>query len=410
MKQSATIQRNLSVTRLLSISVAARIVVDTSVQIFSPFLPMIAAGLGTNVVVMGRLVAIRSAMGLFSPLFGAAADRGSYRRVMQLGLLCGATGMTVLGLSTSVWMAALGMVFAGLCFASFTPTLQAYVSARLPYHRRARGLGILEYSWAITGIAGLFLVGQIIERSSWRVPFFLLGAGMLVSAAVFGILPPAGHRSSQEAIRGEGGDSISPFTPSSRRFVAFFHLGENARSAYGTIAVNFCLMFSAVQFMIIYGAWLNGEYGLSASQLGVVALVFGLFDLAASVSVSLFTDSIGKRRSVLLGSLCVLAGYVLIPFFNVGVLAAVLSLAVTRCFFEFSVVANIPLLSEQSPHQRGKVMTLSAAISMMAVTLASFTGPWIYTEYGVPLVAVVSAASALTGIVVLALFVKEPAA
>ena len=75
-------------------------------------------------------------------------------------------------------------------------------------------------------------------------------------------------------------------------------------------------MFAAVQFMIIYGAWLSDEYGLTAGQLGTVALVFGLFDLTASVSVSLFVDSIGKWRSVLLGACAALAGYILIPFFN----------------------------------------------------------------------------------------------
>ena len=126
---------------------------------------------------MGRLVALRSAMGLFSPLFGAAADRHSYRRVLQLGLLSGAAGMTIVGLSSSVWMAVPGMILSGLCFAAFVPTLQAYVSARLPYSRRARGLGILEYSWAITGIFGLYLMGQLIEATSWRAPFFVLGAG-----------------------------------------------------------------------------------------------------------------------------------------------------------------------------------------------------------------------------------------
>ena len=183
----------------MTISVAARIIVDTSVQMFNPFLPIIAGGLGTNVVVMGRLVALRSVMGLFSPLFGAAADRDSYRRVMQIGLVLGAAGLSVIGLSQSTWMAAIGMILTGLCFAAFVPTLQAYVSARLPYSRRARGLGILEYSWAITGIVGLYLMGQVIEYGSWRVPFFILGAGMLIAAVVFGILPSV-HRDPSDSL------------------------------------------------------------------------------------------------------------------------------------------------------------------------------------------------------------------
>ena len=388
----------------MAISIGARIIVDTSVQIFSPFLPIIAGGLGTNVVSMGRLVALRSAMGLFSPLFGAAADRRSYRRVMQLGLLLGAVGMTIIGLSSGMWMAAVGMILTGLCFAAFVPTLQAYVSARQPYSRRARGLGILEYSWAITGILGLYFMGQLIEYSSWRTPFFILGAGMLISAIIFGMLPSA--RQGDEYVPNE---EVTELTVGPlQRIIGFFRLGDNARSAYGAIGVTCFSMFSAVQFMIIYGAWLHTEYGLTASRLGLVALIFGLFDLTASVSVSLFTDRIGKWRSVLIGSLGSLIGYLLITWFNVGVVSAILALAITRGFFEFAIVANIPLLSEQVPSQRGKVMTLSAAISLSAVTVANFTGPWLYTEYGVPAVSAVAAASAVLGLVCLVAFVKEP--
>ena len=69
-----------------------------------------------------------------------------------------------------------------------------------------------------------------------------------------------------------------------------------------------------MQFMITYGLWLGHQYGLGPSQLGMVALILGLFDLAASVSVSLFTDTFGKRRSVLLGTSGSFVGHLLHPF------------------------------------------------------------------------------------------------
>ncbi|MEZ4582721.1 MAG: hypothetical protein R3A10_13975 [Caldilineaceae bacterium] len=57
-----------------------------------------------------------------------------------------------------------------------------------------------------------------------------------------------------------------------------------------------------MQLMVIYGVWLGDQYGLGARKLGTVALVFGLFDLAASVSVSLFTGPHRQAaRSVLAG-------------------------------------------------------------------------------------------------------------
>ena len=137
------------------------------------------------------MLGVRSAMGLFAPLFGAIADRHGYRRVLQLGLLLNALGLFLIGISNGIALAMVGMIFAGLGMSTFVPTLHAYLSHRLPYNIRARGLGMIEYSWALTGILGLFVMGQVIEFAGWRWPFFILAFGLVVAAIVFGRLPPA---------------------------------------------------------------------------------------------------------------------------------------------------------------------------------------------------------------------------
>ena len=60
-------------------------------------------------------------------------------------------------------------------------------------------------------------------------------------------------------------------------------------------------------------------------------------------------------------------------------------------FFEFNIVSHFPLLSEQAPAQRGKVMTLGSAFSLIGGTVAGFTGPWLLVNVGVAGLAWVSA-------------------
>jgi predicted MFS family arabinose efflux permease len=378
-------------------SILTRLLVDSSSQMFNPYLPIFAAGLGTTVVVMGRLISVRSATGLVAPLIGAYADRHGYRQVMRAGLLGAAIGLAVVGSSSSPAVAAIGMVIMGLGLTAFVPTLQAYLSARLPYHERARGIGMLEYSWALTGIVGLSLMGLLIEATNWRAPFFVLAVGILVMSWVFGALPSARE------------DRHSPVPPtphparSGRRagLADFFRLGENASSAYSLIAASTATFFAAMLIMIVYGAWLADQYGLDPSGLGSVALLFGCFDLVASVSVSLFTDRIGKRRSVIFGTAGSLFGYLLIPWLNVGLIPAILATALARGFFEFAVVSNISLLSEQVPAMRGKVMTLGSAASLGASTIAAFAAPAIYTSTGIAGVATLSAGFAALSLLLL---------
>lgn len=368
---------------LIASSILVRLVVDTGVQLFNPFLAQIAQGLNTNVVVLGQMVGLRSAMGLSSPIFGALADKHGFRLIMRIGLLLSGLGALTIGFSNHLGSAALGMMAWGIGVAMFVPTLQAYVSAQLPYEKRARGIGMLEYSWALAGIVGLFTMGQLMAAVGWRAPFWVLGGGMLIAGLAFGLLPSARSDGTAVSVRDvEASASVAAPTALWGRVRRFFAFGENARSAYATIFAGALFFIAAMQIMISHGAWLTAEYGLGPAQLGSVALVLGLADLCGSGLVSLITDRLGKRRSVLLGSAGATVGFALLPFFNTTLTLAVLGLAAARFCFEFAVVSNISLLSEQVPSQRGKVMTLGAAFNLLGVTLAGVLGPWLYVSLG----------------------------
>lgn len=391
-----------SVGRLLAIGLTTRLFIDTGVQIFFPFLPIVASGLGMTTVSLGRLVSLRSLMGLFSPLFGSMADRRGYRFAMRLGLLLAGLGYLGVAVSSSVLMAAPSMVIAGLGSFSFVPTLQAYLSNRLPYHRRARGIGILEYAWALSGIVGLFLVGLLLGIASWRAPFFIIGGGLLLASLLYGFLPTA--RQGQTA-------GTAPALPSSgtwRSILRFFALKENASSAYAVIVTSSLLMFGAFNLFISYGTWLFDDYGLNTAALGRVGLIMGIVDLVGSVLVSVISDRFGKRRSVITGSVIACIGFWSLPIFRSALIPAMAALVAGRGAFEFAIVANMTLLSEQVPSQRAKLMTMGAAFALVSSSLAGLTGPWLLEQYGISGVAIVSGSSTLGGILMLLWRVAEP--
>ena len=160
---------------VLAACIATRLVVDTSIQLFYSFMQTIALGMALDVVVLGRLLSVRSAVGLSAPLFGSAADRHGYLRIMRLSLLLSAAGTFLLGSGGGFWSVLAGMILSGVGLTGFLPTVHAYISAQLPFAQRARGIGILEYSWALAGIFGLSLMGLLFDRFSWQLPFFVLG-------------------------------------------------------------------------------------------------------------------------------------------------------------------------------------------------------------------------------------------
>jgi predicted MFS family arabinose efflux permease len=399
-QNESELQPDISVNRLIIIGLLTRLVTDTAVQLFFPFLPVIAEGLRTTSVTAGRLVSLRSAMGLLSPAFGYQAYLRGYRTVMRFGLLLASAGYLIVGLSSSVWLAAVGMVLGGLGTFAFVPILQAYLSAKLPFHRRARGLGTLEYAWALAGIIGLYLMGLLIEALGWRAPFFVLSGLLLVAFVAYGRLPAA-----QQAKPAE-----TPKTPFSWHSVlAFFELGQNKRSAWVALLVVAFNMMAAMNVFISYGTWLNREYGLDAVALGTVALILGVADLSGSVLMSLVGDKFGLRRGVIWGTALACLGYGLLPVLNQSILLAVVGLIVARFAFEFTVVGHIALISEQAPDYRGKIMTLAAAAALLGSSTAGLIGPWVYDQFQVVGLSLISASIMGVSIVLLRFFVRNRA-
>lgn len=393
---------------LMTVSVLTRLLVNTANQLFNPFLTIIAAGLGVNVIQLGQLLGLRSIMAVFAPLFGSLADRWGYRRTMRLELLIGIAGLLLIGSSTHLWTAVAGMLLMGLGFYAFVPTLRAYLAEQLPYNRRARGFGILEYSWALSGIVGLFVMGQVIALAGWRAPFFVLAVGLVAAWVVFAELPPtgcAGAASSQSVMTTPG--RFVGWSPLVAQLRHFFTIHENRASTWGAILSGTVANFGLLHIAVIYGGWLATEYGLSAEQLGTVALVIGCADLCGSGLASIVADGLGKRRGVLLGWAVALVVTALLPWLDRGLLWAVGSLVLLRAASEFAIICHISLVSGQSTTNRGKILTLAFAMGIIGGALANFTGPPAFTAYGVWGLGPVTALALLVAIVMMLRWVRE---
>ncbi len=393
----------------------AKLCVDTSVQLYNPFLMVYAAGLGVSAVTMGQLVSLRNIMGLAAPVVGHMADRIGYRLIMRLSLLLAGIGILLMSTGGGLPILVLSMVLAGLGQGGFTPNLHSYLSSKLPYEKRSRYLGIVEYSWALAGIIGLALIGVLIELFSWREPLYLLGGSLIAAALLLGTLPKTekhrrGEAKTGESLAGEAPPPVSGRTLKTsrlRRIVDFFYLGAHWRSAWAAVLVNVFNFFAITHIMIIHGGWLETEYGLAPSKLGLVALLLGVFDWAGSILVSVAGDRIGKRKSVLIGAGGMVIFFALQPFLNLSLPLALISLLMPRFFFEFATVSNFPLLSEQYPSQRGKIMSLSVAGGLLGTTIAAASGPTAYLTRGVWGLGPVSAVAACVSCILIVFFVRE---
>ncbi len=388
--------------QLITLGLAARIAVDTTNQLFFAFLPIIAAGIGVTPLVLGRLISIRSFAGLCAPFSGAMAERMGYRPILRASLIIAAIGLTTIAFSSNVRLAAVGMFFVGAGLFSFIPLLQAFASEQLSDENRARGMGIIEYGFAISSLVGLFLVGQIIDAFTWRTPLLALAVILVLTGLSFGLLPTVVKKQLHRKTL-----TLQPPLPKGENWDegftlrSLFNITENREAVWTLIAITSLVIFGAIHTFSAYSTWLFTEHGFRARELGFVALAFGVIDISGSGLVSLRLDQIGRKRALIIGGIIGTVAFTLLPIFAaIALPIALIGLLCCRFAFEFSIVTAIITTSEAAPNQRARATTLSAAVVTVVLAIAGLSGTQSYASFGLIGLSVPSAvAFALAAIV-----------
>lgn len=378
--------------RLIAVAIAMRLVVDTAVRLFYPYLPEISRGLGITLSQGGLLLAVRSAMVFPSPLFGAWSDRHGPRALLTAALLAQAAGLWWLSLAQGLVAAIPPIVLLGLASAAFIPNLQAAVAEHVPFHRRGRVVGIIEFSWAITGLVILPIVGVLMVQNGWQAPLRVLAVLSLVVAPLPFLLPRRTHQ---------------PATLTQRSFRQMAGAVWRTPSARAAIIVNGLIFVAAESFFVTYGAWLEQSFGMAPNQIGRVAALLGLAELTASGASSLFIDRLGKRRGVGIGLVAMTGTLALLPLLEQSQALAIAGMAAFTLAFEWSIVSNISLLSEQAPLARGTVLSLAVVAGGVTRTVSDYLAVALFEQRGMAATALFGVVGSALAIVVLLRWVQE---
>lgn len=381
-----------ALVRFLLLIILIRLVRDTSIRMLYPFLPEYARGFGITLTAAGLLMMVRTLLGVLAPFFGNKADRTGNRPMLMLAFALLGLGMLTFSFAQGLTTALIAMVLLGIADAMMLPILQSYVSEQSPPQLRGRSLVTVEYSWAISGIVMLPLVGWLISDGSWQTPFRLLSVASFMAVAVlwFFLPPDIRHRDEAQASFGLKIKTII-----------------SDRSALGSI-LTFAVVFIALEsFFITWGAHLEINFGLNANQIGRVALVFGVAELMASVMASLIIDKVGKRRSVIAGIIAAAFALSLLPWLGQSLAVWVIVLSLVTVAFEFTLVSIIPLTSEQRPGSRATVLALGALAATFTRGLTDPTATWLLENSGFLSVMFVSFAALLMALFMVWRWVEE---
>lgn len=349
-----------------------RLVVNTMERFVYPFLPAIARGLGIGLDQAGLLLAIRSGSAIAMPALVATAGRdGRRRRQMTVALACTAVGALVAVGPWGFAVVAGGWALIGVGKPTYDVGALAYLSDRTPYAIRARVLGITELSFALGLLVGAPVAGWLISRWDWRAPFVAVAVLAVASIPVLRRVVEPGHPS--------GGDP--PVRLRLRRRDVLF---------LATVAL---FMFGTEATLVVMGAWLEDDFGLSLLGLGGVAALLGGAEVLGEGLVLGGADRLGKRRTVVAGLAVGALGYALVATVGTTAVAGLASLALALFGFEAAIVSAIPLGSELRPGARAPFLALLGTCILGGRAIGDLVGPALYLRHGIEATATLSAVS-----------------
>jgi predicted MFS family arabinose efflux permease len=164
-------------------------------------------------------------------------------------------------------------------------------------------------------------------------------------------------------------------------------------------------MMAAIEVpFIVYGAWLESAFGLSLGALGLASTVVGLAEASAELGTTVFTDRLGKRRSVLAGLIGLMVSLVLLPWIaRLGLAPALAGVVLMMLTFEFALVSFLPMVSEVAPDARAALLSFNVTAASVGRLGAAMVGSWLWRWQSIAVQAWVGAALALMAVVTLAL-------
>jgi predicted MFS family arabinose efflux permease len=326
----------------------ARVAVSTSFRMVYPFLPVFARGLGVEPASLAMALSIRSFLGVLGPFIATIADTHDRKTGILLGIGLFTIGSGVVGIWPSFWSFILGTSLVLLGNVVFIPSVNAYLGDRISYEKRGRVMAFLELNWALSFIIGIPVVRFLIESYDWMTPFILFSGIGLVFFVLFAWMLPANQIPKTDE---------NKIWKNLRRII-------HTWPALAGMLVGVLVTSSNETVNLIFGLWIERQFGLNFGALTAAAVVIGVSELGGEVFTGLFLDTVGKRKMIWIFLAINSLAALLLPLTG-GILGwAMAGLGFFYISFEIILVSMLTLMSEVMPDSRA---------TMMAATVAGFS-------------------------------------
>lgn len=304
--------------------------------VISALFPAMARDLHLDYQQLGVLIgALGIAWGVFSIIGGGLGDRFGRRRVLipaivGFSLLSGVSGLAM-GLTS---LLAIRIVM-GANEGAFCPVSFAAVSEASRPTRRGMNLGITQSAFPLFGLAlGPLIATQLLQVTSWRWAFVLVGVpGLIVAALLARIVrePPT--------VGSQAHEHRAPPR----------EVWKHRNVPLGMLAL-LCAMSGIFSLSAMVPSYLIDYLKLTTAEMGLVTSAIGFGGFLGQLALPALSDLIG-RKPVAIGGF-VFGALLVYAFAQASTIPALFTLLFVACFCCFGLLGLLTgaVAAEAAPH------------------------------------------------------------
>lgn len=369
---------------LLAAVCLAPFVTQLATFALSPFLPFVAADLGTTVAVLGQIPALAFfAAAVLGLVVGPLADQLGHRRTLVAGVAAASVGAVLTALAPSLLVLVPVAVVGAVGRSIGLPVAQAVVGTRYAGAALRRGLGLIQATGTLAPIVGVPLVTAIGAVAGWRSAFLALGVLGGVAIVLMLWLLPSDGRGGEAARQGRPAGRPDG-APAGRFSVAAFAPIVADRPTLWLYGSSLARNLGVWAFVMYLGAYLVQVHELSAAEVGWAFTATGLGNFAGSMATGGPLGRIPLRVLAVAAPLVIAASLGPAVMLPSGLGVVVLMLVVGFVGNGVSIVAHNTLLVSESPAGRATTTSLNQTCMSLGGAVGGSVGGLLLATGGFP--------------------------
>jgi len=340
-----------------------RMIININTRMIYPFLNTFASGLGVDLVTISLAMTVRSISGAFSLFITPLADRHGRKSGMLLGVVIFIIGaaLVIVWPSFTAFTISISLTFLGMFV--YLSSTQAYIGDQVRAGRRGTALGLIETGWGVSFIIGMPVLGWMIDRYGWQAPFpFTAALGVLAFLLILVFVP-----------------NYKPQQDQSQNVLKSIKEVLKLPAARYGLLMSLMLISSNEVINLVFGVWLEESFGLKLAALGAASAIIGISEISGESIGGVFSDKLGRERSIMTGMGLMLIVSVALPFVGGTKAGALIGLFFFYLSYEFTFVSTLPFMTELVPEARGTLLGANVACLSLGRMIGNLVAPFAFT-------------------------------